>query len=310
MATFVIVVIQLIRGIGKHYLSRKLISLLWLFVVLRLLIPVAIPSNLSLIHLMEGYFVKNVPIVIDITNENQTELSFSNVIQEAREYNPLVYKTEGFELFLEVMSIIWILGVCIVLSVFLISQLTLSRQLNLRKNLKYTDIIGEIRADLGVKKKVECYLSSSLRTPVVIGMFRPKIILPIHIEEEIINLVFLHELIHIKHNHNTYKAIYLLATALHWFNPMVWLSLGQCALDIELACDEEVLNLIHPSERKKYATSLILMNEKSLKLGQGYSNSPLTDRIEHIIRYKKMTKYMVFLLTAFYIILGLVLSTN
>lgn len=76
--------------------------------------------------------------------------------------------------------------------------------------------------------------------------------------EERLRLVLLHEMEHIRLHHTWYKTIIVaVLTALYWWNPVMWLAYRLTCRDMELACDEAVLEKLKPEERREYARTLV-----------------------------------------------------
>ena len=59
---------------------------------------------------------------------------------------------------------------------------------------------------------------------MIVGAIKPTLLLPeLELTAEQLSLVFRHELIHYRRRDIWYKLLLMLANAIHWFNPMVWL---------------------------------------------------------------------------------------
>ena len=75
---------------------------------------------------------------------------------------------------------------------------------------------------------------------------------------EQMRLVLLHEAEHIRLNHPYFKAIAVMGlTLLFWWNPILWLACRLTCRDMELACDQAVLEKLEPAERRDYARTLV-----------------------------------------------------
>ncbi len=76
--------------------------------------------------------------------------------------------------------------------------------------------------------------------------------------EQQLRLVLLHEIEHIRLNHIWYKTIIVaVLTTFYWWNPVLWLAYRLTCRDMELACDEAVLEELKPEERREYARTLV-----------------------------------------------------
>lgn len=70
-------------------------------------------------------------------------------------------------------------------------------------------------------------------------------------------LVLLHEGTHIRMHHVWYKWIIVCALALYWWNPVYWLTYRLACRDMELACDEAVMDVLDAKGRRNYARALV-----------------------------------------------------
>ncbi len=95
-------------------------------------------------------------------------------------------------------------------------------------------------------------------SPMLIWLGRPVILLPEHgTTADDLPFILLHELIHHKRKDLLGKALALLAMALHWFNPAVYLLARLVALQCEISCDEKVMENRSADDRRQYAMSII-----------------------------------------------------
>lgn len=103
-------------------------------------------------------------------------------------------------------------------------------------------------------------VSPHVTTPVAIGLFTNStvVILPTKpYSREDLELIFLHEIIHIERMDPWYKFFLMFCTAICWFNPLMWLATSKSAEDMERSCDETVLLDADDSARKHYAAIVL-----------------------------------------------------
>ena len=74
---------------------------------------------------------------------------------------------------------------------------------------------------------------------------------------EEISLIFRHELHHLQRLDVDTKVFLCLCRTLCWFNPLVWMATRKAADDLELSCDEIIIEGMSKSERKTYAKLLL-----------------------------------------------------
>jgi beta-lactamase regulating signal transducer with metallopeptidase domain len=156
------------------------------------------------------------------------------------------------------LAVIWLIGF------FAIVILWFWRWLNLRA-LARSAVPVALDAPLPVKS------SSSLLEPGLVGIFRPVLLLPAAICDQLstheLDTVIAHELCHWRRRDNLTAALHMLVEALLWFHPLVWWLETRLIAERERACDEAVLAA--GREPELYAQSI-------LKVCKSYVQSPLT----------------------------------
>ena len=120
--------------------------------------------------------------------------------------------------------------------------------------------------DTGIKKRIPIYSTAYLKSPVIVGFWKPCIYLPIHLisddNETDIRYMLLHELQHYKHRDGIANYLMNLAETIYWFNPLVWYALKEMRSDREIACDTSVLKLLESEDNVAYGNTLINFAEK------------------------------------------------
>lgn len=97
---------------------------------------------------------------------------------------------------------------------------------------------------LNIGQHITLLLHPDKTIPVVWGIFRPRLMLPLAAKNwssEQLQSVLLHELAHIKRRDVLGQLLAQFACTLHWFNPLVWLAAWRMHVERERACDDLVL---------------------------------------------------------------------
>ncbi len=177
-----------------------------------------------------------------------------------------------------VLAGIWILGV---VSIVLYHALRHGRFMNMvrRWSEPVTDseslgILDSLKSELGIQVQVKLSVCRSISSPMLVGFFHPVILLPpVKIAGDELFLILKHELIHFKRHDLWYKALILAATALHWFNPVVYLMAKAAAVQCEISCDALVLQGADFQQRKQYGETIIGVVRKGSKLRTALSTN-------------------------------------
>lgn len=93
----------------------------------------------------------------------------------------------------------------------------------------------------------------------VLGVFRPRIYLPVGLREEEQRCILLHERTHLKRLDHLTRLAAFAALCLHWFNPLVWVAFYLSGRDMEMSCDEAVIKALGTSSKKTYSSSLLTL---------------------------------------------------
>jgi hypothetical protein len=127
-------------------------------------------------------------------------------------------------------------------------------------------LLEECRRAMGVARGVEVIATSAVSGPALFGVFRPRILMPpelrARLSREELRFVFLHELAHLRCWDVLAEWFVELLTALHWFNPAVWLGARFYRADRELARDAMVLRAVGGAERAGYGRTLVRLLEE------------------------------------------------
>jgi bla regulator protein BlaR1 len=130
--------------------------------------------------------------------------------------------------------------------------------------------------------------------PGIFGIFRPLMLWPDRLSERLENEhiegILAHELVHVRRHDNLTAAIHMLVEVVFWFHPMVWWIESRMLQERERACDEAVVQLAGRPE--VYAEGLLkacrFCAESPLICVSGITGADLRDRIVRI-----MTEHLV-----------------
>lgn len=272
-ATWLIFAVMFVRFLLKK--SPKFISAaLWGLVAFRLISPWSIKSVVSLIPSAK-------PIPEDIVyspspSVNSGFESVDNVINPIISQNlaPQIGESVNpVQVLLFVCSIIWITGIAAIVIFSLFSYIRLS--IKLKESVELAEGI------------YRCY---GIATPFIIGVFKPKIVLPSSIDAEQAKYVTAHEKAHLKRFDHLQKLLGYVLLTIHWFNPICWIAYKLFCADIELACDEKVIKEFDTDDKKQYSKTLfeLSVSRKTVySYPLAFGEVAVKDRIRNILNYKK-----------------------
>lgn len=119
---------------------------------------------------------------------------------------------------------------------------------------------SEVAAARFQKPKFRLVRSPAVTSPLSIGLFErsTRVVLPEkEYSPEELALIFRHELVHIGRQDAWSKFFLAFCAAVCWFDPLMWLAMGKSADDLELSCDEAVLQNESAARRRQYADLLL-----------------------------------------------------
>jgi beta-lactamase regulating signal transducer with metallopeptidase domain len=310
-ASIVIGLIIVIRFILNKKLPKSFSYALWIVVLVRLLVPVTVSSGLSLFNFLPSPV--SAPVVQKSQNiETVKQISHNAVTMQKPSVDTgsrVVDEATGGALpaavpkapvdprqvIILISALIWALGAVSLFTYGFITYIKIAKRLNEAVLYKGDAVIAEAKAVLRIKREIKVFTSDRINTPVVYGMFKPSIILPLSITQDLkdkaLQFISSHELVHIKRFDYIIKPLAFLALCIHWFNPMVWLSFFLAQKDMEMSCDERVVAAWEEDIRSEYATLLINLAAKPRYLLEGgllaFGESDIKSRIEGIDGYKR-----------------------
>lgn len=163
-------------------------------------------------------------------------------------------------------------------------------------------VAGSLLAYLRLQKQVKGavkvrggYESDKIETAFVLGFFKPKIYIPSGMSPAARTQILAHERTHLEKGDHWMKVIAFLALALHWFNPLVWVAYLMLCKDIEIACDERVVQFMELDERKQYASALLQCSTNRIYYAAcpvAFGEVSVKYRIKSALSYRKPAVWM------------------
>src|SRR5262249_41110061 len=126
---------------------------------------------------------------------------------------------------------------------------------------------AELGSALELPRSVSLSLSAGIRSPVLLGLRHPVILLPHDLVEwttaEERNAMIAHELAHLARRDHFTNLVPLALNVIFFFHPLVRYACRQFCLEREMACDDRVID--HGADPGLYAESLVKAAERSVK---------------------------------------------
>ncbi len=329
-ASITAVFIALLRWVLSSRFPKIFSYTLWVIVLIRLLIPFSIPTMFSIFNTIplsetvsQSQYDDKTNNVLPDTAHGSLSMerpgsSFLNSINSSLPSPKPEASVDPIQVQIFILSMVWLFGASGLFTFSIFAYLRASSRLNEAVLYKNDNLVSQCRQKIKLNRKVQIYTSDRIHTPIVCGLIKPRVILPLNITENSTELelryFITHELVHIKRFDYILKPLSVLALCLHWFNPIIWFSFILSQKDMEMSCDEKVLSVFDTDIRGGYASSLIkLAVKKNTSLNGGllaFGESSIKSRIKGIMRFKKSGLFIGIAGTIILIVIGAVLLTN
>jgi len=244
MSALAVLYLMAMPLLGKHY-SRKGLYYGWLGIVIGLIIPFRPKWDNAIvtIHMQSGTVL---PIDAAVLSTASFHISWWQVAAE-----------------------IWLIGVIFALAYHAIKHYRFVKMIQ-RWSEKITNedvltLLQDLKREVGITQHVGLYFCSCTDTPMMIGFVHPKILLPsAKFTNDELRFIIKHELVHHKRKDILYKYVVLIATVVHWFNPIVYVMAKNIRELCEMSCDAEVVWSMDVDTRRHYSETLIgVMKQRS-----------------------------------------------
>ena len=293
-ATWVVLAVVLARVLLKKA-PRRLVCALWALVALRLLFggieaPFSLLPSTELIP-PESLFDQTPAIHSGISPlDNAVNPTYSESLRPTpgASVNPL-------QIWLSVSANLWLFGMVAMAAWAAVSCLRVRRQ------------VRESVPDGGI------WLCDRIDSPFIFGLFRPRIYLPSDLPEDVRAHVIAHEKAHLSRWDHLWKPLGFVLLTVNWFNPALWLAYVLLCRDMELACDERVIQNFAAEEKKAYSAALLRCSVNSRRITAcplAFGEVGVKQRVKSVLSYKKPAFWIILLAVVLTIVLAAGLLTD
>lgn len=274
---YIIIAVMLARLIIRKA-PKKFSYLLWSVAAFRLAVPVSFqsvfnlfslnPFNNTTVQTTENGTLEYIPP----TANELPVLNNSNVISSTIQNNNAAAEISILDRFEAVFPKIWLAVMLAIILYGVISYITL-----------------KIKMRNAILKEKNIYESEKVSSPFIIGFISPKIYIPFGIDNNTYTYIIAHENCHLKRYDYYIKMFAFILLAVHWFNPLCWVAFALVTADMEMSCDEKVLNE-NDNIRKEYSTAILsfAVDKKfSSTTPLCFSENSVKARIKNVLKFKK-----------------------
>ncbi|MDJ0761752.1 MAG: M56 family metallopeptidase [Myxococcota bacterium] len=261
-AAFLIALIFGVKAVVRSRLSARWHHALWVLLIFRMVFPWGVDSA--------------VPGVSLLPETVQQGAYAGGAIHTAEPMAPIVVAggkaspVTGASVEMgTLLVVVWAAGALLLLGITLCGHVALLRQVRrdpLVKDKAILRLLDRCKKQMGVTVPLDLVTTDYVKTPALLGMIKPRILLPaslaVTLERAELKHIFLHELAHIRRKDILIRWLTAVLQAVHWFNPFVWMAFRRMQQDRELAADGLALSIMQASEKNPYGKTLVRLVER------------------------------------------------
>ena len=285
-ASYAILAVLLARLLLKKA-PKKYSYALWSVVGFRLVCPVSFRSVLSLFSLgffdmsraqsPSGAVMEYIPEKIGFAAQPQISIGIpaaNRVISSSLPAANPQGSINPMQIWIFIGMVIWCTGM---IALLVYSIVTLIRLY--------------IKMDGAVLLEGNVWQSDKVGSPFILGFFRPKIYIPFGLDDGARSCALAHERYHIKRRDHLVKPLAFMVLILHWFNPLVWLAFIIMSRDMEMSCDEKVLDMgtCVGTDYSKTLLSFASGGKFPTPSPLSFGETGVKQRIKNLLKWKKPT---------------------
>ncbi len=222
---------------------------------------------------------------IDTHTSNQTA-NTQHALQQKTTWQKQIYAHLDW-------SIIWVVRIwfwgTLLLSLRLITGWadvqTLKRQRTYPIDLKWKKIFDHLKSCLHIHQAVLLLESAAISSPMVIGWFKPVILMPtstlLGLTQQQIETIIIHELAHIKRHDYLVNWIQVIVETLLFYHPAVWWISNRMRIEREHCCDD--IAILYTGNAIGYARALAKLETQRTLSGVAASDGLLLWRVRRLL---------------------------
>ena len=279
----VVILLVLVMRLLLRRAPKMYAYILWTVVLFRLLCPFALQAPVSLLGWLNAPISPStgaaayIPDNLVAMQDPQVNLMIPAVSNSVSQLLPAprqLSSVNPLQIYTLLASVIWLIGVTVMLLWGVIAFIRLRRQL-----------VGSVQLRGNIR------LADRIPAPFVLGIFRPQIYLPSDLPEHEQAYILAHEQHHIRRFDHLTQLFAFGALCLHWFNPLVWIAYILSRRDMETSCDEAVIRQMGPQVRAEYAAALLSFTTGRHGISPAFGEVDPKGRIRNLARWQRPRRW-------------------
>jgi len=304
--TLLLLLILGLKHLYKNKFSRRWQYYIWIIVALRFLLPFT-PDTTIVGSLFEKFdttgITNELPANTNVPDSTNADTNETELAQTNRNITAVAMR-KSFNIYICLFFVWSALALILFVRKITIYQ-GFIRHIKAGNtevsDIKILNLLSDCEEKLNIKTRVTLSHNPLIASPMMIGFFRPSIILPVSkLEDKELSYIFMHELIHYKRRDMFYKWLIQIVVCVHWFNPFIYLLEKEVNKSCELSCDEKVISALDDNARHEYGDMLISFLKRENHYGNSFASVTLTEgaeqikeRLSAIMKFRKKSKSVI-----------------
>ncbi len=322
MTVSVVIIAVLLARFLLRKMPKKYSYILWSIVGIRMIFDLPFATNISVFNLFRG-FAKHTSTVetmlagshrtnlqrsTDLLNKTDTTGAAAAHASRSTAVEAMTHTLTTSQTVLGILGLLWLIVVALFVTYGIYSYV------KCRLLVRTAVIARDITPDSHKKKNnVSVWECDRIPSPFVLGIIRSRIYIPFRMPKQEQAYILAHEECHIRRLDPLWKLIAFLLLAVYWWNPLVWCAFFYMVRDMEMSCDEAVIEQFGNEIKQGYSNSLL-----SFAMGRHpYSFAPVAfgegdagRRIKNVLNFKKPHTWVAILVFVLLVVVGVSCLTN
>lgn len=322
MTVSVVIIAVLLARLLLRKMPKKYSYILWSIVGIRMIFDLPFTTNISVFNLFRGFAKRsstmgtmltgsrktNLQGATDLLNKTDTTGAAAAHASRSTAVEAMTHTLTTSQMVLGILGLLWLSVVALFVAYGIYSYV------KCRLLVRTAVIARDITPDSHKKKNnVSVWECDRIPSPFVFGIIRPRIYIPFRMPKQEQAYILAHEQCHIRRLDPLWKLIAFLLLAVYWWNPLVWCAFFYMVRDMEMSCDEAVIEQFGNEIKQGYSNSLLSFAMER----HPYSFAPIAfgegdagRRIKNVLNFKKPHTWVAILVFVLLVVVGVSCLTN
>lgn len=322
MTVSVVIIAVLLARLLLRKMPKKYSYILWSIVGIRMIFDLPFTTNISVFNLFRGFAKRSSTMGTMLTGSRKTNLqgttdalntigtTGTSTAHASRNTTvcAMTHTLTTSQMVLGILGLLWLIVVALFVAYGIYSYV------KCRLLVRTAVIARDITPDSHKKKNnVSVWECDRIPSPFVFGIIRPRIYIPFRMPKQEQAYILAHEQCHIRRLDPLWKLIAFLLLAVYWWNPLVWCAFFYMVRDMEMSCDEAVIEQFGNEIKQGYSNSLLSFAMER----HPYSFAPIAfgegdagRRIKNVLNFKKPHTWVAILVFVLLVVVGVSCLTN